>query len=46
MITHWETAATLAAQHQDELRRPADRHRQAAGGERRRRRWRLKAGLR
>jgi hypothetical protein len=40
MFTHWDTVATLAAQHQHELRSAADRRRQAAAGRLRARRRR------
>jgi hypothetical protein len=45
MITHWETAATLAAQHQHELRDAAARARRA-GVTRTRRSLRSRVGRR
>ena len=40
MFTNWDTVATLAALHQDELRSAADRRRQAGAGRLRTRRRR------
>ncbi|HEY1280139.1 MAG TPA: hypothetical protein VGF22_10740 [Acidimicrobiales bacterium] len=37
MITHWSTAATLAHEHQDDLRRAAERARRTRDGRGRRR---------